>query len=438
MLRRLMTATALACLTLPAATLSAQTESVAQQSGQEDASVLQARAEGVVAVLKGEANAAEVFAPSFLAEVPAERLRALASQLAGQFGTLQRLDSVTQAPDGSSIIAIRFENALAKGPISLGAAPGFLVQGLLINVVQTIDDSAEAIFTDLAALPGEVGVLFAPLEGGLDPILALNADQQFAIGSTFKLYILSALARQIEAGERKWSDVVELDRKSFPSGRMQTWPKDAPVTLHTLATMMISISDNTATDRLLRVVGREMVEAELIDSGNSSPDRTLPFLSTLEMFALKGSEPNLRKYEAASEEDQRRILADFEDDTGGDRNLITPPTFTEPLAIDTVEWFASGEDLRKLGVLLAEFEDPTAREIMAVSPAMGEPSRDKWAYVGYKGGSEPGVLNLTWLLQDKAGVWHVLAMSWNNSDATVDQTKFELLAQRILALASEE
>ena len=436
MFRTLMTATALVCLAAPIAPLYAQTE--AEPPVENAASMLETRAQGVVAVLQGEAEAAEVFAPSFLAQVPAEQLMGLVGQMAAQFGPIQGLESVEEGPDGSAIIAIRFENAIAKGPISLGAAPGYLVQGLLINDVQTLDDSADAILSDLAALPGEVGVLFAPLYGDAEPILAVNPEQQFAIGSTFKLYILSALARQIEAGERKWSDVVALDRKSFPSGRMQTWPDNAPVTLQTLATMMISISDNTATDRLLRVVGREAVEAELIESGNSNPARTLPFLSTLEMFALKGSEPNLRKYETATEEGQRRILADFEDDIGGNRDLITPPKFTEPLAIGTVEWFASGRDLQKLAARLVQLEDPTARAIMAVNPSMSKPNRDKWAYVGYKGGSEPGVLNLSWVLQDKAGAWHILAMSWNNTEAGVEQTKLELLAQRILALASTD
>ncbi|MFZ1742706.1 MAG: serine hydrolase, partial [Pontixanthobacter sp.] len=350
---------------------------------------------------------------------------------------VQGLESVKQSPSGSAIIEIRFERALARGPINLGPAPSKLVIGLLLNDFQPIDDSLAAIESDLAALPGKISVFYGPVYNDLEPVLAINADTQFAIGSTFKLYILSALARQVEAGERSWREIVLLDRKSFPSGRMQNWPDNSPVTLHTLSTMMISISDNTATDRLLRELGRDVVETELIGSGHSDPDRTLPFLSTFEMFALKGSEPNLRKYERATEATQRRILVDLEDDVGGNRDLIAPPTFTEPFAIETVEWFASGSDLRKLGRQLATFKDPTAREIMAVSPAMSETQREKWNYVGYKGGSEPGVLNLTWLLQDKSDNWHILAMSWNNPDAVVDQNTFEMLAQRILAITPQ-
>ena len=65
---------------------------------------------------------------------------------------------------------------------------------------------------------------------------------------------------------------------------------------------------------------------------------------------------------------------------------------------------------------------------------MPEPRRKDWSYVGYKGGSEPGVLNLTWLLRDEAGEWRVLSLSWNNPEAPVEAGALELIAQRILSL----
>ena len=51
----------------------------------------------------------------------------------------------------------------------------------------------------------------------------------------------------------------------------QDWPKGAPVTLHTLATLMISISDNTATDQLIAIVGRDAIAEELRASGHAEP-----------------------------------------------------------------------------------------------------------------------------------------------------------------------
>lgn len=263
---------------LAAQTPAAQEESVPDR--------LQGGAEAVVAVLRGERPAAEVFAPAFLAAVSEEQIKALTEQLAAQFGAVQGLESVTPSSPTAGTIAIRFEKTIARGPMQLDA--NGLVAGLRLNQFDPIDDSADKIAADLTALPGEASVYYAPLTEGAEPILTVDADAQFAIGSTFKLYILSALARQIAAGEHSWDEVVPLEVRSLPSGIAQNWPKGAPVTLHTLATLMISISDNTATDQLLAIVGREAVAEELRASGHSAPARTLPFLSTLELFGLKG------------------------------------------------------------------------------------------------------------------------------------------------------
>ena len=45
--------------------------------------------------------------------------------------------------------------------------------------------------------------------------------------------------------------------------------------------------------------------------------------------------------------------------------------------------------------------DPVALGILGVNTAIGEEAAAQgWAYVGYKGGSEPGVVNMSWLLRD--------------------------------------
>ncbi|MDN3645442.1 serine hydrolase [Pontixanthobacter aestiaquae] len=432
MISRLATSYAPICLALSIPAVATPATAWAQKAEQ---SPLELRADDTAALIQGTKEPENIFAPIMLAAVPPAQFKAISEQLIAQHGALQGVESVTPLDATSGTAVLRFAKALVTVTLSLEQAEPNLINGLRITNVETLNDSMEKIKADLDALPGEVGVLFSKLDESSFPALARNAGTQYAIGSTFKLYILSALARSIEAGERKWSDVVELDRQSFPSGRMQNWPKGAPVTLQTLATMMITISDNTATDMLLYEVGRDAVEAELIASGHSDPDRTLPFLSTLQMFALKGSPGNLAKYVAADETTQRMILADFEDDVGGDPDKVTPPRFTSPTAIDTVEWFASGQDLQKLLRRIVDLSDPTARNIMGISPALPGPVTEKWAYVGYKGGSEPGVLNLTWLLQDKVGGWHVLSLSWNNTEANVDNAALDGLAQRILAFS---
>src|SRR5690606_39753601 len=51
--------------------------------------------------------------------------------------------------------------------------------------------------------------------------------------------------------------ILEAGDVSLPTGILQEWPVGTPMTIQSLATLMISISDNTATDVLLRVAGRD-------------------------------------------------------------------------------------------------------------------------------------------------------------------------------------
>ncbi len=393
---------------------------------------LQDAAEGIVSVLMNEKPAAEVFSPEFLAAVPADKLAGLVGQIAAQFGPLEGLDSVTAAGAAKGVIGLRFAHAVYSGPFVIG--PDGKVINLLINDYRMRDDGLAMIERDLAALPGAVGAFYGPLDGNT-PSLAVNADRQFALGSSFKLYVLATLAKQIERGTRHWDDIVRIDdQRSLPSGQMQDWPRNAPVTLQTLATMMISISDNTATDQLIHLLGRDAIGAELRGSGNSAPDRTLPFLTTREAFALKADQARGAKYGALPEKDQAGAIEALAQEIARDPAHIAVPAFTAPTMIDSIEWFASAQDLRKLLAEIAALKDPTAREILAVSPSIVPARRKDFAYAGFKGGSEPGVLNLTWLLQKPEGAWWILTMSWNNPDAAVETKSFELLSQRILAL----
>ena len=78
--------------------------------------------------------------------------------------------------------------------------------------------------------------------------------------------------------------------------------------------------------------------------------------------------------------------------------------------------------------------DPETFNIMSINTALPGTITKDWGYVGYKGGSETGVLNMTWLLTDSDGRDHILTLGWANSEAAVETQKLLLLAQRILSL----
>jgi hypothetical protein len=53
-------------------------------------------------------------------------------------------------------------------------------------------------------------------------------------------------------------------------------------------------------------------------------------------------------------------------------------------------------------------------------------SDDRFTYIGYKSGSESGVLSLNWLLHARDGKHYALSAIWNNKAKRVDRA--ELLA----------
>jgi beta-lactamase class A len=248
---------------------------------------------------------------------------------------------------------------------------------------------------------GQVAVLVT--RDGQDQV-ALAPDDALDAGSAFKMAVLRALVDQIEAGTRSWTDVVALEEgwRSLPSGILQTWPDDSPITLATLATLMISISDNTATDALITTVGKEAVEAYL---------PIAPLLTTAEFFKLKADVNNMRaRYRASEEADRRAVLSELA---------------AAPLpAVDALDDSPSPEigwhvPARALCDLIGKVADQPA---MQVNPGVANP--DDWEQVAYKGGSNFGAFNMTTHLVDETGSSWCVTATWNTEHATLNQNAF--------------
>lgn len=396
---------------------------------------LEARAEQVVALLNGSAAPEDIFTAGFRAAIADAQLASLSASLTAQFGRAVEVALLEPRAGTRAVLHIRFERGLAKGSMAIDPAAQGRISELVftsVDAATTPDDSPARIAAELAALPGTVNAWFAPLDGGA-PVISINADKPLALGSAFKLYVLAALAEDVKAGRRSWSDIVALDQKSYPSGKLQDWPAGAPLTLHTLASLMISISDNTATDQLITVLGKERILAAMRDSGHGKPGLNDPFLTTRELFLLKASPDELIEVWRKGGVVTRRATAAMIAQTRAPLDKINAAFAQGPRAID-IEWFAAPADLARLFAHMRRTADPRAFAIMGINPAASPAVRAQWDYIGFKGGSEPGVINLTWLLRDGAGRDWVLTLGWNNPAAVVEDGKLEGLAQRILLL----
>lgn len=398
------------------------------------------RAAQLVDLLTGKIAFGDYFDASFQAVLPEAQFRAVNTSLVAQYGRPVAVEKATSTDGRSGTVLLRFERGVATILLDVTAAADQKVFGLRVTGFAVSGDSFDKVATEIGALPGSTGFLVAEVEGnGFKPLAAARPDRQFAIGSTFKLYILDELAAQVAAGQRKWSDVVPLSHASFSSAGTANWPKDMPVTLQTLANWMISVSDNGATDTLIHLLGREKIEARMTAAGHSDPSRNIPFLTTVEAFALKGNNFTAERtaFIAANDKAQRKLL-----DADKDRLILANVDGVSfggaPRFIDSLEWFASPDDIARAFIDLRARKSDTAMSVMAINNGVGPAAGSDWSYLGYKGGSELGVLSMSLLGQRKSDAkWFVVTMSWNNADAAVETDKMVGLVTRLLALAAK-
>jgi hypothetical protein len=287
---------------------------------------------------------------------------------------------------------------------------------------------------EFAGLPGSAGFAVARLDDNGPVILdARLPEQLFAIGSAFKLWVLDAVAEEVAHGRLSWAQVVPLGPRSLPSGVTQNWPEGVPVTVETLAIQMISISDNTATDTLIRLVGRERVEARVAASGHSQPAALHPLLTTSDAFRLKLAPQATRdSFAHADEAGRLQIVNALPAGIDAAQTDMTGLAGAMPVAIDSIEWFASPADMVRVLDMLRRRGDPQVMAILGVAPGIPPELRRSFTTAGFKGGSEAGVLNLSWVLRRPSGAWYVVTASWNSPAAPVDSSRLIWLAQRLI------
>lgn len=426
---------------LIAAPASAQTAAPAAAQPVQPDPAFQARLDALIVILSGGGDYAGYFTPAFQAQVPQAALQAVTAQLIAGNGKPVAILSVAQETPWRANVRVQYEKAVANVLLVADPAPPHQVGGLLVRGFESAEKTMPAVESAFGALPGDVGYAIAKLGSGAPQLLkGRNADKPYAIGSAFKLVILAELVRATNAGERTWDDLVTLDGGTLPGGVYARKAKGTRVTLRELATQMISISDNSATDILLHTLGRAKVEAMMPVLGIADPARNRPFLGTMELFKLKGVAGLAERYLPLDEAGRRKLLDS--EVAGIPPILINATSFTQkiPNRIDTLEWFESPNDLvRVMDWLRRNTEGMAgieARKVLSTNPGVSPDVRGKWQWIGYKGGSEPGVMNMTLLLQARNGDWYVVTGSWNDVQKAVDEGRFASLIGKAAELSA--
>jgi beta-lactamase class A len=149
--------------------------------------------------------------------------------------------------------------------IFLAAVIGWFAEAAL-GQAQTERNTAalrERLASISASFPGNVGIFVRNIETGEDT--GINADEQFPMASTYKVAIMVQVFREADAGRLSLNERVALSEndRRLGSGLFPYMSPGLNPTIHDLVLLMITVSDNEATDLLLKRVGAKNVTAML-------------------------------------------------------------------------------------------------------------------------------------------------------------------------------
>jgi beta-lactamase class A len=115
--------------------------------------------------------------------------------------------------------------------------------------------------------PGNVGIMVEDLNTGLST--SVNADAQMPAASTIKVPVMVEVFKRLARGDFDLNRKVSLlqSDRDWGWGDLSDAPRGARYTVSKLLTLMITESDNTATNMLIRLVGRKAINREMASLG---------------------------------------------------------------------------------------------------------------------------------------------------------------------------
>ena len=334
---------------------------------------------------------------------------------------------------GASLIGLLLQ-VPADDPVALLAVAAFggveltvdisvdragLISGLRLTPYQPPPASWAQADRDLAALAPGASLLAARVSPGgvCTPVHQVAAAAARPLDSMFKLFVLGALARQIAAGRVSWdqdltvTDALKSTGNIDPGFLQDAYLQDVPagtrVSVRQTALQMISMGDNTAADMLIHLVGRSAVQAQ-DRQWSAHAALNVPFLTTRELFLLKYADPALAdRYLRQAPSQRAAFLASAVGPLPLSQAQLPDAATAPPAGIDTLEWFASPEDIcRAFAGLQQLAAQPALAPLGPILSATGgsiglDPAQ--WPTVWVKFGSEPGVLTVGCLATNSNG-----------------------------------
>lgn len=162
----------------------------------------------------------------------------------------------------------------------------------------------ERIQSVIDASGAQFAVALRHLESGQE--VMIDADSYYPLASVVKIPILVESFYRIQAGEFGLHDrwPLKTEDKNLPSGVLVFFEDGLMPTVLDLMTLMNIISDNTATDILLKRLGKEAVVARMRELGLEHIHITMTIRELFEDL-LGNADPTQDYYELSKQEESR-------------------------------------------------------------------------------------------------------------------------------------
>ena len=140
----------------------------------------------------------------------------------------------------------------------------------------------------LDKFPGVAGVSIKDLINGND--ISINGNEIFPTASIIKIHILTYLLKMAESGSIDINKRISVDKNKFTGGTgILKYLKGKPdLTLRDIAVVMIMLSDNTATNICIDLLGIENINSFISDMELSSTKLNRKMMD--EKAIIKGNE----------------------------------------------------------------------------------------------------------------------------------------------------
>lgn len=175
----------------------------------------------------------------------------------------------------------------------------------------------------------EMGLCMRHLES--DDAIDIDADRSLPLCSVLKIPVLAEAFRQLRAGRFRLDDRWELTsaEKNVPSGVLVFFEDGLQPTVRDLLTLMIIISDNTATDMVLHRLGTVAVNQFMHELGLTNTHLVLTIRDIFDDL-LPSADPNQDLLALARQPRRRDGIAYS---TEPDNNVGTPRDMTRLLSL---------------------------------------------------------------------------------------------------------